>query len=176
MKKIIVILFLSINGLFAQNNATTNPVYSDWLTFKNPYDAMQVRYQLEKQEGDIGYFKTQFRINYEEPTRCTDPRCLGYALCFGYPILDEKEITYLHYKFYYPYNEIYTVPGLIPIKMSFPDGSKRMLRKDGFYYTVKDNTEEIDLQYYFIKSTSSILEGYPIKFNNFIESKAIILK
>jgi len=50
------------------------------------------------------------------------------------------------------------------------------LRKDGFYYTVKDNTEEIDLQYYFIKSTSSILEGYPIKFNNFIESKAIILK
>lgn len=176
MKKIIVILFLSINGLFAQNNTTTNPVSSDWNTFKNPYEALQVRFILEKQEGDIGYYKTQFRINYEEPTRCTDPRCLGYALSFGYPISDEKEITYLHFKIYYPYNEVYTVPELIPIKLSFPDGSKRMLKQDGFYYTENDGAEAVYLQYYFIKSADLILQGSPLKFKNFIESEAIILK
>ncbi len=174
MKKIVLILFLFANGLFAQNNTKT--ISSDWITFKNPYDALQIRYKLEKTEENIGYYQVQFRINYDEPSLCKDTRCLGYALCFGYPMLNDKDANYLHYKFYFPYKEIYTVPELIPIKLSLPDGSKRMLRQDGFYYTVKDGTDEIDLQYYFIKSASSILEGSPIKFNNFIESKAIILK
>ncbi len=176
MKKIVLILFLVTSGLFAQNNTKTESVYSDWLTFKNPYEALQVRYKLEKQEGNVGYYKTQFRINYEEPTRCTDPRCLGYALCFGYPSLDEKEVVYLHYKFYYPYNEIYTVPDLFPMKLSFQDGSKRFLKQDGFYYTVNDNSEEVYLQYFFVKSADLILEGSPLRFNNFIESESIILK
>lgn len=140
------------------------------------YEALQVRYKLEKQEGDVGYYKAQFRINYDEPTICNDPRCLGYAFCFGLPQLNDKDIVYLHYKFYYPYKEIYTVPDLIPIKLSFADGSKRMLKKDGFYFAVNDTAEPVDLQFFFIKSADLILEGSPLKFKNFIESEAIILK
>lgn len=176
MKKIVSILLLTVTGLFAQNNAQINSTYSDWLTFKNPYDAMQVRYSLEKQEGDIGYFKIQFRVNYEDPDHCQDVRCLGYALCLGWPQLNEEDIVYMHYKFYYSYKEIYTIPDLFPMKLSFPDGSKRMLKQDGFYYTVNDASEEVYLQYFLIKSADLILEGSPLRFKNFIESEAIVLK
>ena len=176
MKKIALIFILAVAGYFAQNNTKPNSDYSDWLTFKNPYEAMQIRYKLEKQEGDVGYFKAQLRINYEEPTRCVDPRCMGYALSFGLPQLNEKDVVYLHYKIYYPYNEIHTIPDLIPMKLSFPDGSKRMLKQDGFYYKENDASEEVYLDYFFIKSADLILEGSPIKFKNFIEKEAVILK
>lgn len=175
MKKIVLILFLSINGLFAQNRSETTADYSDWATFKNPYEALQIRYKLEEQDGDVGYFKAQLRINYEEPTRCVDPRCMGYALSFGLPQLNDKDVVYLHYKIYYPYNEIHTIPDLIPMKLSFPDGSKRMLKQDGFYYAVNDTAEPVYLDYFFIKSADLILEGSPLRFKNFIESEAVTL-
>jgi hypothetical protein len=176
MKNLLLILVLFTTGLFAQNNAKINSVYSDWITFKNPYEALQVRYKLEKKEGDVGYYQAQFRINYDEPTLCKDPRCLGYALCYGIPQLNDKDVFYIHLKIYYPYKEIYTLPELIPMKLSFPDGSKRLLKQDRFYYKVNENAADVDLQYYFIKSATSILEGSPIKINNFIESKATTLK
>jgi len=156
--------------------AKNSAVYSDWLTIKNPYYAMQVRYKLEKQEGDIGYFRTQMRIDFEDKDRCKDARCLGYVVSFGYPSIEGTSNIYLNYKFYYTYNEIYTVPDLIPIKLSLPDGSKRLLKQDGFYYTSANNSQEMDLRYYFDKAVDLILEGSPIKVSNFNESKAVILK
>ncbi|MFA5298788.1 MAG: hypothetical protein WC389_11340 [Lutibacter sp.] len=176
MKNTLLIVLLFTSGLFAQNNTNTNSEYSDWLTFKNPYEALQIRYKLEKKEGNVGYYRAQLRINYEEPTRCTDARCLGYALCFGLPQLNDKDVVYLHYKIYYSYKDIYTIPDLIPMKLSFPDGSKRMLKKDGFYFAVNDNSEPVDLQYFFIKSADLILEGSPLRFGDFIESEAITLQ
>lgn len=156
--------------------ASKNKVYSDWETFKNPYEALQVRYRLDKKEGDVGYYQAQFRINYDEPTLCKDSRCLGYALCLGIPQLNDKDVSYIHLIFYYPNQEIFDAPELIPMKLSFSDGSKRMLKQDGFYYKANEYTEEVYLQYFFINSATSILQGSPIKINNFIESKAIILK
>ncbi len=156
--------------------AKNNSVYSDWLTIKNPYYAMQIRYKLEKQEGDIGYFRTQMRIDFEDKDRCKDTRCLGYVVSFGYPTLEGTNNIYLNYKFYYSYKEIHTVPDLIPIKLSLPDGSKRLLKQDGFYYTAANNPQEMDLRYYFDKAVDLILEGSPIKVSNFNESKAVILK
>jgi len=152
-----------------------NTEYSDWGTVKNPYYSMQVRYKLEKKEGDVNYYKAQLRVNFEDPSRIQTARCLGYVVCFGIPTLDGLNYNYLHYEFFYSYKEIYTMPDLIPMKMSFPDGSKRMLKKDGFYYTTKDSNQEIYFAY-FDKSVDLILNGYPITCKNFIESKAIILK
>jgi hypothetical protein len=157
------------------SNTVSNVEYSDWLTIKNPYHDMQVRYKLEKQEGDIGYYKTQFRIDFESKSRCLDQRCLGFVVCFGYPTPDEKEFIYLHYKIYNSFKEIYTMPNLIPIKLSFSDGSKRLLKQDGFYYTTKGSSQETYFAY-FDKSVDYILSGSPIQCKNFIESKAIILK
>lgn len=176
MKNTLLILFLFSTGLFAQNNNKSITDYSDWLTFKNPYEALQIRYKLEKQEGDVGYFKAQIRIDYEDPTNCKDARCLGYALCFGIPQLNDQDVVYLHYKLYYPYKEVHTIPELIPMKLAFPDGSRRMLKQDGFYFTVNDTSEPVDLQYFFIKSADLILEGSPLKFRDFIESQAVVLK
>jgi hypothetical protein len=152
-----------------------NTEYSDWGTVKNPYYSMQVRYKLEKKEGDVNYYKAQLRVNFEDPSRIQTARCLGYVVCFGIPTLDGLNYNYLHYEFFYSYKEIYTMPDLIPMKMSFPDGSKRMLKKEGFYYKAKDSNQEIYFAY-FDKSVDLILNGYPITCKNFIESKAIILK
>jgi len=175
MKNTLIFLLLLSTGLSAQNNAKTNSDYTDWITFKNPYEALQIRYKLEKQDGDVGYFQAQIRINYDEPTRCVDPRCMGYALSFGLPQLNDKDVVYLHYKIYYPYNEIHTIPDLIPMKLTFPDGSKRMLKQDGFYFAVNESAEPVYLDYFFIKSADIILEGSPLNFKNFVESEAVTL-
>jgi hypothetical protein len=152
-----------------------NTEYSDWGTVKNPYYAMQVRYKLEKKEGDINYYRAQLRVNFDDPSRTQTARCLGYVVCFGIPTIDGLDYNYLHYEIFYTYKQTYTMPDLIPMKMSFPDGSKRMLRKDGFYYTTKDSQQETYFAY-FDKSVDLILTGYPITCRNFVESKAIILK
>ncbi len=156
--------------------AKNNAAYCDWLTIKNPYYAMQIRYKLEKQVGDIGYFKTQMRIDFNEATICKTARCLGYVVSFGYPTLEGTSNNYLNYKFYFSYKGIYTVPDLIPMKLSLPDGSKRLLKQDGFYYTLANNPQEMDLRYYFDKAVDLILEGSPIKVSNFDEGKAVVLK
>lgn len=163
---------------FSINNgkASDIEIYSDWVTFKNPYEALQVRYKLEKKEGDVGYFQAQFRINYDEPTICKDSRCLGYALCLGIPQLNNQDISYTHLKIMFPSEAIYTLSDTFPMKLSFPDGSKRMLKNGGFYYKVTDDSAEVNLQYFFIKSATSILQGSSININNFIESKAITLE
>lgn len=156
---------------------TINVDFSDWFTIKNPYYAMQIRYKLEKQEGTIGYFRAQMRIDFDDEERCKEARCLGYAVSFGYPKPDdESNFTYLNYKFYNSYINIYTIPDLIPINLSLPDGSKRILKKDGFYWTTQSSPNETELRYYFIKAVDSIIEGSPIKVSNFNEAKAVTLK
>lgn len=166
-----------VNSTSTKIAPTNNLDFSDWLTIKNPYYAMQIRYKLEKQEGTIGYFRAQMRIDFDDKERCKESRCLGYAVSFGYPKPDnESNFTYLNYKFYNSYINIYTIPDLIPINLLLPDGSKRMLRKDGFNWTTNSNSNEKELRYYFDKSVDLIITGSPIKCNNFIESKALILK
>ena len=166
-----------VNSTPTKTAPTNNLDFSDWLTIKTPYHAMQIRYKLEKQEGNIGYFKAQMRINFDDEESCKETRCLGYAVSFGYPKVDnESNFTYLNYKFYNSYKNIYTIPDLIPINLSLSDGSKRMLRKDGFNWTTNSNSNEKELRYYFDKSVDLIITGTPIKCNNFIETKALILK
>jgi hypothetical protein len=166
-----------VNSTSTKITPTNNIAFSDWLTIKTPYHAMQIRYKLEKQEGTIGYFRAQMRIDFDDKERCKEARCLGYAVSFGYPKPDnESNFTFLNYKFYNSYTSIYTIPDLIPINLLLPDGSKRMLRKDGFNWTTNSNSTEKELRYYFDKSVDLIITGSPIKCNNFIESKALILK
>ncbi|CAM4049316.1 hypothetical protein FLAN108750_07530 [Flavobacterium antarcticum] len=176
MKNILIILILCTTGLFAQNRTQKVAEYSDWNTFKNPYEALQIRYKLEKKDGDVGYYKAQIRINFDEPTICKDQRCQGYALSFGIPSVDDNGEKFYHYKIFFSYKENYTIPDLIPIKLSFSDGSKRFLKSDGFYYQKNDTAEPQYLQYFFIKSADLILEGSRLNFKNFIESEAITLK
>ena len=172
----------SINNSSKDNVLTTtltteiNADYSDWGTIKNPYHCMQVRYKLEKQEGNIGYFKVQFKINFEDKSFCTHPRCLGYLVCFGYPTLDGKDYISSYYKFFNSYNQVYTMQDLMPIIMSFSDGSKRVLKKDGFYFTSKDSNQEIYIAYLFEKCVDQMLEGSPSSCREYNELKAIILK
>ena len=153
-----------------------NSNFSDWQTVKNPYQCLQVRFKLEKQENDIGYYNVQFRIDFEDKSFCTHPRCLGYLVSFGYPTLDGKDNIYSYFKFYNSYKQVYTVPDLMPIKLSFSDGSKRVLKNDGFYFITKDSGQEVYCAQLFDKCVDQMMEGSPTSCRGFNESKCLILK
>ena len=129
------------NSNSTPNSKNTEADYSDWLFIKSD-KALQVRYKLVKQEGEIGQYSVQFRINFEDEIFCKSETCKGYLLTFGYPDLNGIKNIYSHYKFYNTFKGIYTYPKLIPIKTSFNDGSKRFLTKQGFSFTTKNSTEE----------------------------------
>src|SRR5690606_7598580 len=118
-----------------------NDGYSNWL-FLQSDKALQVRYKQVKQEGDVAHFQVQFKINFEDRIFCNDPTCLGYLMVFGYRTLDGESKVTKSYKFYNTYKEVYTLPETIPVNMSFPDGSKRYLRQEGFFYTVAGDDME----------------------------------
>jgi hypothetical protein len=159
-----------------KTSSAKNIDFSDWLTIKNPYHCIQVRYKLEKQENDIGYFKVQFRIDFQDKSFCTHPRCLGYLVSFGYPTLDGKDNIYSYYKFYNSFKQVYTVSDLMPIKLSFSDGSKRVLKKDGFYYIAKGSNQEIYCAQLFDKCVDQMMEGSPTSCRDYNESKCLIFK
>ena len=175
------------DGVLDKNNKVINPpgtrevtngsqennsVYSDWGTIKNPDYSMQVRYKLEKQQGDIGYFRAQLRINFEDPSICNV--CIGYHVCIGYPTLDGLANNYVHCKLYYSYKEIYTVPDLLPMKISFADGSKRILKNDGFYSTKEGSDKEEYISYLFENYVGWIKEGKPSYCNHKVESEQAV--
>jgi hypothetical protein len=160
----------------------TNPDadYSDWV-FMFSDKAVQMRFKQVKKEGDIGYFSVQFRINFEDRIFCKHHTCLGYLFVFGYPNLD-KTYAYKSFKFYNTYKDIYTLKDPIPIRLNFEDGSKRLLKKDGFYYTEPNSTVEKSATYLFYNCADNILSNDPNYHrcksgsNAFIEANAIIIK
>ncbi len=155
--------------------------YSNWL-YVNSDKALQVRYKQIKQESELSYFEVQFKINFDDPIFCVHPTCLGYLFVFSYPGIENDKHNETSYKFYNSFKGIYTLPSIIPIRMNFPDGSKRYLRKEGFYYTTSDNNNEIANTYLFNNCVDDILMNKPDYHrckpytSNFKESEAKTIK
>lgn len=153
--------------------------YSNW-AFILSDKAMQVRYKLEKQEGDIGYFSVQFRINFQDEIYCKSTECEGYLLTFGYPTFDGMNNVYSHYKFYNSYKAIYTMPELMPLKLLTRQGGKIYLKKEGFFFMFNNN--EMFAGDLFYNCVDEILNNSSENRctgsyrNIYDESKAIVLK
>lgn len=140
-------------------NAAGNPgAFSNWL-FLNSDKAVQARYRLEKTENGIGYFSVQLRINFDDTIFCSDAQCLGYLFTFSYPSLDNAESVYYHFKMYNTYKQIYTLPDLMPLKLEFDDGSRRMLKKEGFFYTTANFPNPQPADQLFYNCVDNILSG-----------------
>ena len=186
MKKLFALLAFALvftNGL-AQTKSdvqATESNYSNWL-FVQSDKAVQYRFKLVKQEGDIGFYQVQFKTNFDDRIFCKHPTCLGYLLVFGYPDLDNQKNIETSYKFYNTYKEVYTRPELVPIRLSFPDGSKRLLKQEGFHYTLAGSTDEQPAINLFGNCVDDILDGKPDYHRckpyqpKFIESQAIVLQ
>lgn len=157
-----------------KNNPKQND-YSEWLFIQSD-KALQFRYKLMKTEKDIGYFQVQFRINFEDQIFCSHPTCMGYLLSFSYPAYDNQTNIYTSYKFYNTFKGVYTIPELVPIRLDFPDGSKRIPRPDGFYYTTaNDKTEQ--RAYVFYNCVDNILSNSPDhRCRDFKDAEAIVVK
>lgn len=164
MKKLFVFLmgtFLFFNA-FSQGTANIKGTedYSKWLFIQGD-KALQYRFKLIKEEGDTGYYQVQFRTEFEDSIFCKHPTCLGYLLVFGYPAPDNQTNIETSYAFYNTFKDVYTRPDLVPLKLSFPDGSKRFLTPDGFNYTLAGSTEAQPATYLFGNCVDDILEGKP---------------
>lgn len=173
---LIVLLSFAQSPIDNQNNG-----YSNWL-FMNTDKALQVRYKQVKEENGIGYFTVQFRINFDDPIFCKHTTCLGYLFVYGYPTLDNQKIIEKSFKFYNSYKEVYTLNETIPIKLSFSDGSKRFLRKEGFFYKLANSEKELKAFNLFSNCVDDILSDNsnnhrckPYRYD-FKESEAIIIK
>lgn len=197
MKKTLLFfaLLMFVSSSFGQTKPANKPInkpkqaaakpaenpYSNWLFIQSD-KALQYRFKMVKQEGDVGYFQVQFRINSEDPIFCKHPTCLGYLLVFGYPTLDNQKNIETSYKFYNTYKEIYTRPELVPIKLSFPDGSKRFLKQDGFFYSLAGSDVQQPASYLFGNCVDDILSNNPNYHRckpyqpEFKESEATVLK
>ncbi|MDO9038417.1 MAG: hypothetical protein Q7U59_08740 [Lutibacter sp.] len=183
MKKILLLLatlFIYVASWCQTPIGTMNNEYSNWL-FVNSDKALQVRYKQVKLENEIGYFEVQFKINFDDQIFCSHPTCLGYLFVFSYPTLDNMKSIEKSYKFYNSFKGIYTLSDTIPIKLFFPDGSKRILREEGFFYTTDNNNTEMSANF-FSNCVDDILSNNPNYHrckpykSNFIESEAIMIK
>lgn len=159
----------------------TNDGYSDWL-FVNSDKLLQVRYKEVKREDDISYFEVQFKINFDDPAFCSNANCLGYLFVFSYPLLDNTENVETSYKFYNSYKKVYTLPYNMPMKMIFADGSKRHIRKEGFFYTLANDNTEMPASNLFLNCVDNMLSNNPNEhrckpyYSNFKEAEAIIIR
>ena len=184
MRKIITLL-LAILMYSLSYGQTPIPIdgdgYTDWL-FVNSDKALQVRYKLAKAEEGIGYFEVQFRINFEDEIFCSHPNCAGYLLVHSYPSLDNQNSIETSYKFYNTVKTIYTATELMPVKLSLPDGSQRMLRKEGLFYNTQDNNNKKNDRYLFSNCVDDILANNPDYHrckpykSNFKDAEAIVLE
>ena len=193
MKKTLLFFALVLcmfNG-FSQAKKATKPNQVKAKTAENPYSnwlfiqgdkALQYRFKLVKQEGDVGYFQVQFKINFEDPIFCKHPTCEGYLLVFGYPSLDNQNNIDTSYKFYNTFKGVYTRPELVPLKLSFPDGSKRFLKQEGFFYTLAGSDAQQPASYLFGNCVDDILSNNPKQHRckpygpTFKEAEAITVK
>jgi hypothetical protein len=132
-KKTTIIAFIATLLSAFSGFAQADEDYTQWF-FVQGDKAIQERYALVKEEGDMSYFRVQFRINFEDGI-FTDVGSEGYVTAFSYPQLDQQSNIYKHFIFYNTFKGIHTMDELMPVKMKFPDGSKRFLSKtDGFMY------------------------------------------
>ncbi|MFY7965623.1 MAG: hypothetical protein ACOVO1_12055 [Chitinophagaceae bacterium] len=183
MRKLLVIIctFLTVQTLTNAQTSLPKNEFSNWL-FVNSDKALQVRYKEVKVENGIGYYEVQFRINFDDPIFCKHSTCLGYLFEFSYPTLDNQDMIKLSYKFYNSFKEVYTVKSLMPIKLNFDDGSKRMLRKEGFFYKLANSEVEEKAVYLFSNCVDDILSNNPNYHrckpykSDYKESEAIIIK
>ncbi len=186
MKKLITLLVVALifsSGIAQiqsdKNSSESN--YSNWLFIKSD-KPVQYRFKLVKQEGDIGYYQVQFKTDFENKIFCKHHTCLGYLVVFGYPDLDNQNSLETSYKFYNTYKDIYTREELVPVKLNFADGSKRLLKQGGFYYTLAGSTEEQPNINLFRNCVDDILNGMPDYHRckpyqpAFKEAEAIVLK
>lgn len=175
----LIALLLYTFGAFAQKDAD----YTNWF-FVQSDKAMQVRYALVKQEGDVGHYSVQFRINQQDDIFCKSADCEGYVMAFSYPTPDNKNTIYHHFIFYNTFKGVYTMKNLVPIKNSWPDGSKRYLSKDeGLMYELADGQKGSAAQIFYncvdekLKSTNKTrCEGGGAYRNIFVTSEAILVK
>ncbi len=184
MKSILLILSLLLMHSISWSQTPigeSNNGYSDWL-FVNSDKALQVRYKLVKKEDKVGYFEAQFRINFEDPIYCSHPTCIGYLFVLSYPTLDNQESIKKSYKFYNTFKGIYTLPFILPINLSFPNGDERFLLKEGFFYTTVEDKTPIPNVYLFSNCVDNMLSNNPNHHrckpykSDFKEAEAIILE
>lgn len=122
--------------------AQTEPEYGKWL-FINGDKAVQARYALVKEEGDVSHFKVQIRINFEDGI-FSDVNSEGYLVAFGFPTYDNQKTDFKHFIIYNSYKDIYTLDGLMSLRTQFPDGSKRFYDEDrGFMYKLANGYEDM---------------------------------
>lgn len=182
MKQIFTLLpaLLFFTFSWCQTPITSGDGYSDWL-FVNGDKAIQVRYKEVKQENEVGYYEVQFRLNSEDPVFCAHAMCEGYLMMFGYPALDDQSTIETSYKIFNSFTGVYTVPENIPIKLSYPDGSKRILRQEGFFYTTASNSTELPANF-FSNCVDNMLSTAPNEhrckpyYSNFKDAEAIVLR
>jgi len=151
--------------------------YSDWLYILSD-KAIQVRYKLEKQEENIGYFNIQFRIDFEDTVSCYSDNCEGYYVTFGYPTLDLMTNIFSHYKFYKTFKDVYTMPEAIPLNLKTRSGSIIYLKKEGFFHMFNNNELYANM---FYNCVDEILTNNDMNRSGsyrkiYDDSKAIIIK
>lgn len=174
-----VLLFFSFSWCQTPIDAAGDG-YSNWL-FVQGDKALQVRYKQVKQENEVGFFEVQFRLNSQDPVFCAHAMCEGYLMMFGYPTLDGSSNVESSYKFYNSFTGVYTMPENIPVKMSFPDGSKRLLRQEGFFYTTVNDPSELPATV-FSNCVDNMLSTAPNEhrckpyYSNFKDAEAIVLR
>lgn len=135
-------------------------VYSNWL-YINSDKAVQERFSLAYEEGDFGYFNVQIRVNHEADVFCRDARCEGYIVAYGYPDGQGKDNIYKHFRIYNSYTDVYEFAEPIPIRLRFSDGSKRLLRPEGFFYTTSNNPEPMPVKFLMYSCVDEIISGMP---------------
>ncbi|MEP2131019.1 MAG: hypothetical protein ABJ333_12835 [Algoriphagus sp.] len=108
--------------------------FSNWL-FVQSDKALQVRYREDSRQNGVGSFTVEFRIAFDDKIYCSLSDCLGYYLTFAYPTLDNQTSVRSFFKFYNSFRGVYTLPNPMLLKMEFSDGSKRVLKENGFYYS-----------------------------------------
>jgi hypothetical protein len=147
MKLIIIVVFSLVflipsnpSGEFVLNESKKSAEFSNWL-FVQSDKALQVRYREDSRQNSIGSFMVEFRIAFDDGIFCSSPDCKGYYLTFAYPTLDNQTNEQSFFKFYNSFRGIYKLPNPMKLKMEFPDGSKRHLKENGFYYSNSGSDE-----------------------------------
>ena len=144
MKKISIVqlsYFLLLCMFLPKAFAQVEPEYGRWL-FINGDKAVQARYALVKEEGDVSHFKVQMRINFDDDI-FSDVNSEGYLVAFGFPTYNNERTDFKQFIIYNTFQEIHTLEGLFTLRMKFPNGAERFFDKDrGFTYRLANGYED----------------------------------
>jgi hypothetical protein len=131
----------------------TQPAFSKWLFVKSD-KALQYRFALAKQEGDLAQLLVEFRIKTDDPIHCQGPTCNGYIAYLSYEEPGTSNSNEIHLQFAKSFENpgrIYRLLFTIPIEFkTWPDGSRRFLSmENGIVYTTATNKEEQKAMYFY---------------------------